>query len=63
LLRVRSFGKTSLREVKKKLSEMGLALGMVRNPAGAVASPSAGAGFDSDGDDADDDEAEENSNG
>jgi len=28
LLSVRSFGKTSLREVKRKLSEMGLALGM-----------------------------------
>jgi DNA-directed RNA polymerase subunit alpha len=28
LLRVRSFGKTSLREVKQKLAEMGLSLGM-----------------------------------
>ncbi|HEB60390.1 MAG TPA: DNA-directed RNA polymerase subunit alpha [Phycisphaeraceae bacterium] len=28
LLKVRSFGKTSLREVKKKLSDMGLSLGM-----------------------------------
>jgi DNA-directed RNA polymerase subunit alpha len=28
LLKIRSFGKTSLREVKKKLSEMGLSLGM-----------------------------------
>lgn len=28
LLRVRSFGKTSLREVKRKLTEMGLSLGM-----------------------------------
>ncbi len=28
LLKVRSFGKTSLREVKRKLSEMGLSLGM-----------------------------------
>jgi DNA-directed RNA polymerase subunit alpha len=28
LLKVRSFGKTSLREVKKKLQDMGLALGM-----------------------------------
>jgi DNA-directed RNA polymerase subunit alpha len=28
LLKVRSFGKTSLREVKRKLSELGLSLGM-----------------------------------
>jgi DNA-directed RNA polymerase subunit alpha len=28
LLKVRSFGKTSLREVKRKLSDMGLSLGM-----------------------------------
>ena len=28
LLNVRSFGKTSLREVKRKLEEMGLSLGM-----------------------------------
>jgi DNA-directed RNA polymerase subunit alpha len=28
LLKVRNFGKTSLREVKKKLSDMGLNLGM-----------------------------------
>jgi DNA-directed RNA polymerase subunit alpha len=35
LLAVRSFGKTSLREVKKKLEEMGLSLGM-RVPEGAL---------------------------
>jgi DNA-directed RNA polymerase subunit alpha len=28
LLKVRSFGKTSLREVKRKLSDMGLSMGM-----------------------------------
>jgi len=28
LLKVRSFGKTSLREVKRKLADMGLSLGM-----------------------------------
>jgi DNA-directed RNA polymerase subunit alpha len=28
LLKVRSFGKTSLREVKRKLSDLGLSLGM-----------------------------------
>ena len=51
LLRVRSFGKTSLREVKKKLSEMGLALGMRRNPAAALAAHT-GEGFEA-GDDQD----------
>ncbi len=39
LLAVRSFGKTSLREVKKKLEEMGLSLGM-RLPEGALVSKS-----------------------
>jgi DNA-directed RNA polymerase subunit alpha len=28
LLKIRSFGKTSLREVRRKLSEMNLSLGM-----------------------------------
>jgi DNA-directed RNA polymerase subunit alpha len=32
LLRVRSFGKTSLREVRRKLAEQGLALGMTPGP-------------------------------
>lgn len=36
LLKVRSFGKTSLREVKRKLTDMGLELGM-RLPEGVVA--------------------------
>ena len=47
LLKVRSFGKTSLREVKRKLGDLGLDLGMrleqqnPENPGGAaVASPS-----------------------
>jgi DNA-directed RNA polymerase subunit alpha len=39
LLKIRSFGKTSLREVKRKLSDMGLSLGMnvaAPEPVGAV---------------------------
>ena len=28
LLKIRSFGKTSLREIKRKLADMGLSLGM-----------------------------------
>jgi DNA-directed RNA polymerase subunit alpha len=35
LLKVRSFGKTSLREVKRKLADMGLSLGMDLESAGA----------------------------
>ena len=42
LLKVRSFGRTSLREVKKKLSEMDLALGM-QLPEGVQTSAGAGA--------------------
>jgi DNA-directed RNA polymerase subunit alpha len=38
LLRVRSFGKTSLREVKKKLADLGLSLGMNFNEGGDVIS-------------------------
>lgn len=37
LLRVRSFGKTSLREVKKKLANMGLSLGMTFGEGGDAA--------------------------
>ena len=37
LLRVRSFGKTSLREVKRKLAEFGLSLGMSSSEGGPVA--------------------------
>ena len=40
LLKIRSFGKTSLREVKRKLQDLGLALGMhVAAPAGAANEP------------------------
>jgi DNA-directed RNA polymerase subunit alpha len=41
LLRVRSFGKTSLREVRRKLAEHGLALGMTLGPQGPQAPASA----------------------
>src|SRR5215212_7811912 len=53
LLKVRSFGKTSLREVKRKLADMGLSLGMDLDavPAAAATMPD------------DDDEDEEESNG
>src|SRR3982750_2274068 len=37
LLKVRSFGKTSLREVKRKLADMGLSLGMDLNTMTAAA--------------------------
>ena len=36
LLKVRSFGKTSLREVKRKLADMGLSLGMDLDAAAAA---------------------------
>lgn len=39
LLRVRSFGKTSLREVRRKLADLGLSLGMVFEPRGQTAEP------------------------
>jgi len=53
LLKVRSFGKTSLREVKRKLADMGLSLGMDLDnvPTAAATMPD------------DDDEEEEESNG
>ncbi|MCC6423963.1 MAG: hypothetical protein IT447_10830, partial [Phycisphaerales bacterium] len=38
LLKVRSFGKTSLREVKRKLADLGLSLGMDLNAALSAAS-------------------------
>jgi DNA-directed RNA polymerase subunit alpha len=38
LLKIRSFGKTSLREVKRKLQDLGLSLGM-RLPPGMEVSP------------------------
>jgi len=52
LLKVRSFGKTSLREVKRKLADMGLSLGMDLN-----AVPTIPAGHDMD-EDEEEDEAE-----
>jgi DNA-directed RNA polymerase subunit alpha len=54
LLKVRSFGKTSLREVKRKLADMGLSLGMDLDavPTAAAIMPD---------DDDDDDEGEEGS--
>ena len=55
LLKVRSFGKTSLREVKRKLADMGLSLGMDLDA--AAASQSAAATMPDDDDDEDGDEA------
>jgi len=56
LLKVRSFGKTSLREVKRKLADMGLSLGMdVDNLAAAQAAAAAAAHAD----EVDGDETEE----
>lgn len=56
LLKVRSFGKTSLREVKRKLADLGLSLGMDLDavPTAAAIMPD-----DDDLDDEDEDEAEE----
>jgi DNA-directed RNA polymerase subunit alpha len=54
LLKVRSFGKTSLREVKRKLADLGLSLGMDLD-----AQPSAAATMpDDDDDEVEADEAE-----
>ena len=39
LLKVRSFGKTSLREVKRKLQDLGLSLGMTIGAPGASPEP------------------------
>ncbi len=39
LLRVRSFGKTSLREVRRKLADIGLSLGMTFGEGGEVSAP------------------------
>ncbi len=66
LLKVRSFGKTSLREVKRKLADMGLSLGMDLDAAAAASSADAGpagepqhvgALVDGDNDDDSDDDA------
>jgi DNA-directed RNA polymerase subunit alpha len=56
LLKVRSFGKTSLREVKRKLADMGLSLGMDLDAAAAAnAAAASGAGLD----DTEDEDVEE----
>jgi DNA-directed RNA polymerase subunit alpha len=56
LLKVRSFGKTSLREVKRRLADMGLSLGMdLDGPMPQAASD----GDDDLGDDTDDDNAQQ----
>ena len=44
LLKVRSFGKTSLREVKRKLADMGLSLGMDLNQVPSVSGSESGDG-------------------
>jgi DNA-directed RNA polymerase subunit alpha len=54
LLKVRSFGKTSLREVKRKLADMGLSLGMDLDAAQVAA-----ATMDDDGDEAEAEDAVE----
>ena len=41
LLKVRSFGKTSLREVKRKLQDLGLSLGMIIGGAAPTEAPAA----------------------
>lgn len=51
LLRLRSFGKTSLREVRRKLADGGLSLGMVFDGDTAGALPGAGAGTGDEGED------------
>ena len=64
LLKVRSFGKTSLREVKRKLADMGLSLGMDLDAA-AAADAADDVGDDDDDDDEDDEadaEAAEDAN-
>ena len=58
LLKVRSFGKTSLREVKRKLADMGLSLGMDLDAA-AAANAAAVSGAATMADDDDDDETED----
>ncbi len=58
LLKVRSFGKTSLREVKRKLADMGLSLGMDLEAAGAGQglNPNALEGLDDEDDEDNEDE-------
>jgi len=47
LLKVRSFGRTSLREVKRKLADLGLSLGMAFSESGAVIASSSPSVLDS----------------
>ena len=54
LLKVRSFGKTSRREVKRKLADMGLSLGMDLDA--VVPAAAASAGDDEETDDDNEDE-------
>ncbi|MBP7934984.1 MAG: DNA-directed RNA polymerase subunit alpha [Phycisphaerae bacterium] len=49
LLKVRSFGRTSLREVKRKLADLGLSLGMTFGATGASSEPGAANAGDSAG--------------
>lgn len=55
LLKVRSFGKTSLREVKRRLADMGLSLGMDLD---SLQSAGAMESYSSDGDEGDEDSTE-----
>lgn len=50
LLKVRSFGRTSLREVKRKLADLGLSLGMNFTPGGQPIPPEGGIDLDDDDD-------------
>jgi DNA-directed RNA polymerase subunit alpha len=55
LLKVRSFGKTSLREVKRKLADLGLSLGMDTDGVESAGAETAGATAGGDDDDASED--------
>lgn len=57
LLKVRSFGKTSLREVKRKLADMGLSLGMDLNQVVPVPNPSQGLDAEDEGEEEETEEA------
>jgi DNA-directed RNA polymerase subunit alpha len=60
LLKVRSFGRTSLREVKRKLADLGLSLGMsIDEASGAVTYAPPDAHLVEGDDDDDDDDQEE----
>ena len=61
LLKVRSFGKTSLREVKRKLADMGLSLGMDLDA--AMPTSAATMADDDDDDDLDDEDEMDDADG